>query len=469
MYGQCTLPFPNTGFIAIATGGFNSLGLRNPDMFRLAGDVNDDRKVDFGDFAIIAESWLVDCNANPSNPVCVPDVELNASCPSFDLTDDCFVDFNDFALLAGQWLQAVVPNVIGMTEHNAATALTAASLTVGTVTYQYSETIPANLVFIQNPIRDTIVNIGSDVNMVISRGMPRVPNVIGMTETNAADAITAVSLTVGSVTHHYCDTVAAGLVFVQYPEGGTDANAGSAVNIAISDGPGPQGPNGMVWVSIIDPGVSGHEGFDGQMSKYETTNAQYCQFLNAALASGDIMIHNSRVLGASGSNSGADFIERLYYNLAGPGDDYGGAARINYTGSSFTVDSGFANHPVTYVSWYGATAFCNYYSYRLPTKWEWQAVADYDGSFIYGCGTTIDNYMANYRGSTNPAGTTVVGAFGTYGYGLCDMAGNVCEWTSTDSIVRGDAWNFFYPCTVSWGTIYAIDGATYWIGFRVCR
>jgi hypothetical protein len=136
------------------------------------------------------------------------------------------------------------------------------------------------------------------------------------------------------------------------------------------------------WVSINDSGG----GFTGQMSKYETTNAQYCQFLNAALASGDITVDGDNMVhGANGSNSGADF-EEAYYDLAGAGWDghgvpNGGAARINYSGGAFAVDSGFDDHPVTYVSWYGATAFCNYYGYRLPTEWEWQAVADYDGSY----------------------------------------------------------------------------------------
>ena len=46
---------------------------------------------------------------------------------------------------------------------------------------------------------------------------------------------------------------------------------------------------------------------------------------------------------------------------------------------------------MTYVTWYGATAICNYYGYRLPTELEWQAVADYEGEFNYGCGIDIDN------------------------------------------------------------------------------
>ncbi len=217
----------------------------------------------------------------------------------------------------------------------------------------------------------------------------------------------------------------------------------AVANVALAD---------MEWVYVDDPGVSGHEGFTGYMSKYETTNAQYCEFLNAAIASGDITVDGDNVLGASGSNSGADFVGQLYYNLAGPGATFfgathGGAARINYSGGVFSVDNGFENHPVTYVSWYGAAAFCNYYGYRLPTEWEWQAVADYDGSYIYGCGTSIDNSMANYYCSTHPNGTTEVGAFGAYGYGLCDMAGNVWEWTSSTCggpgcrIDRGGCWS----------------------------
>jgi formylglycine-generating enzyme required for sulfatase activity len=213
------------------------------------------------------------------------------------------------------------------------------------------------------------------------------------------------------------------------------------------------------------------------MSKYETTNAQYCQFLNDALVSGDITVSGSSVYGANGTNGGADFVGQAYYDLTGAGYTYngaanGGAARIEYIGGSFTVDSGFENHPVTYVSWYGATALCNYYGYRLPTEWEWQAVADFDGSYTYGCGTTINNNMANYYGSTHPDGTNAVGAFGIYGYGMADMAGNVWEWTSTVAgsyrVIRSGRWSSnALGCEVIYFGYYAPLNRNYSVGFRL--
>ncbi|MBN2181668.1 MAG: SUMF1/EgtB/PvdO family nonheme iron enzyme [Sedimentisphaerales bacterium] len=235
--------------------------------------------------------------------------------------------------------------------------------------------------------------------------------------------------------------------------------------------PGPNTP--LVFVDINDPN------FYGQMSKYEVTNAQYCDFLNEALASSDITINDTIVEGANGLNSGEDYAGLSYYKFdglgwTGAGATNGGAARIHYNEGSFIVDSGFGNHPVTYVSWYGATAFANYYGYYLPTEEQWQAVADYDGTYIYGCGQTIDPNIANYRDSENPDGTTSVGSYGLYGYDMSDMAGNVWEWTSSsldsNRIFRGGSWSSYdSDCDVSIrgdGIPYA---NYYDIGFRVCR
>jgi Sulfatase-modifying factor enzyme 1 len=134
----------------------------------------------------------------------------------------------------------------------------------------------------------------------------------------------------------------------------------------------------MDWVWIDDPG------FNGEMSRYETTNTQYCAFLNAALASGDITVSNNVVYGANGANGGGDFVGQIYcYTF-----NANSYSQIVYSGDSFTVRSrdgldansqptvyDMSNHPVVMVSWHGATAFSDYYGYRLPTEWEWQAVA----------------------------------------------------------------------------------------------
>jgi formylglycine-generating enzyme required for sulfatase activity len=146
-----------------------------------------------------------------------------------------------------------------------------------------------------------------------------------------------------------------------------------------------------------------------------------------------------------------------------------------------------ANHPVVEVSWYGATAFCNYYGYRLPTEWEWQAVADYNGSYTYGCGTTINQSKANYyaSGYANPLNlssypyTSPVNHYSSYGYGMNDMAGNVWEWTDSCyyagcdygyRVLRGGSWNDYgYGCTVSYRHYYNPLSSNSSLGFRVCR
>ena len=242
----------------------------------------------------------------------------------------------------------------------------------------------------------------------------------------------------------------------------------------------------MVWVYIDDPGVSGHEGFTGEMSKYETTNAQYCEFLNAAKSDGLITVYSNDVYSVSDTGH-----NEIYFELYPGSSSY---SQITYSGGVFSVRSrdgyDMSNHPVVMVNWYGATAFCNYYGYRLPTEWEWQAVADYNGSYTYGCGTTIDFSKANYfvldSGYANPLNlssspyTSPVDHYSSYGYGMNDMAGNVWEWTSSCyyadcdpgyRVLRGGSWSGSdYQCSVStrrYGNPYGTD--YYLGGFRVCR
>src|ERR1700687_27359 len=95
-----------------------------------------------------------------------------------------------------------VPNVEGLTQAAATTAITAAKLTVGTVTQQISNTVATGKVIRQDPASGSSVAQGSPVNLVISSGpqMVTVPNVEGLTQDPATTAITAAKLMVGAVT-----------------------------------------------------------------------------------------------------------------------------------------------------------------------------------------------------------------------------------------------------------------------------
>ena len=63
-----------------------------------------------------------------------------------------------------------VPDVTGMTEAGAITAITAAGFTIGTVTYENHDTIPSGRVLSQSPEGGTYAAPGSSVNLVISKG-----------------------------------------------------------------------------------------------------------------------------------------------------------------------------------------------------------------------------------------------------------------------------------------------------------
>jgi beta-lactam-binding protein with PASTA domain len=140
--------------------------------------------------------------------------------------------------------QPQVPDVVGETEPNATAAITAVdNLTVGTIVYEYNDTVAATVVISQNPAAGTLVPIGSSVDLVVSLGQPQVPDVVGETEPNATAAITAVdNLTVGAIVYEYNDTVAATVVISQNPAAGTTVAVGSSVDLVVSLGQ-PQAPD----------------------------------------------------------------------------------------------------------------------------------------------------------------------------------------------------------------------------------
>ena len=241
------------------------------------------------------------------------------------------------------------------------------------------------------------------------------------------------------------------------------------------------------WVFVGDAGNDcdpqsqrcfGAVSYDYRIGKFEVTNAQYAEFLNAVDPTG------ANTLGLYNS-----FMESA--PLGGISDDGPGE------GSLYQARLGFEENPVSYVTWYDALRFANWLhngqggsgttesgSYTLlggteipsngvfvarddeaatvvlPSEDEWYKAAYYDPMsstyFDYPTGTDTPPTCELPPGGDNSANCTgavgahtAVGAYSNSGslYGTFDQGGNVQEWNEEDILgngsmrgVRGGTW-----------------------------
>ena len=156
----------------------------------------------------------------------------------------------------------------------------------------------------------------------------------------------------------------------------------------------------------------------------------------------------------------------------------------------------FGNHPVVYVSWFDAVAFCRWlsrqlaFTVRLPDEWMWQqAATGGDVRRVYPWGADWDPKKEPQRANTFESllcATTAVGMYpaGAALIGALDMAGTVWEWclnkfdepevtlSLADNrdrrVLRGGSWHYYLA--------YAHSTFRYWrypyyrynsVGFRV--
>ncbi|MHC4345944.1 MAG: LamG-like jellyroll fold domain-containing protein, partial [Planctomycetota bacterium] len=73
-----------------------------------------------------------------------------------------------------------VPDVVEMTEGDANTVITAVGLTVGELSYEYSDSTAADLVISQNPVGGAAVPAGSSIDLVVSLGPDGMPEGNGL-------------------------------------------------------------------------------------------------------------------------------------------------------------------------------------------------------------------------------------------------------------------------------------------------
>lgn len=216
----------------------------------------------------------------------------------------------------------------------------------------------------------------------------------------------------------------------------------------------------------VDPNtwtqVPAGEFYFGQHEEVETTAAyeimvtdvtttQYADFVNAALADGYVKVDGEKIVGYYPGDEfhGVKHEEEIKAGdwLFIPLDDP--SQRIKFDGTTFTVQSGYENHPMTSVTWFGAWGYCAYYDWRLPTEMEWEKAGRGTDTrpFPWGEEITRENanfyssrdpfeHMSSFGSRTSPVGFYNGNVYGDYQtldsaspYGLYDMAGNVWQWT----------------------------------------
>jgi len=243
------------------------------------------------------------------------------------------------------------------------------------------------------------------------------------------------------------------------------------------------------------------------ISETEVTNALYAKVMQWARDNGKIV----ETVGAHNEVSAAyvKYGGRFLRGLVGYGDN-----KITYNADTdtFSVASGYENHPVGCVSWYGAVMFCNWLTcmrdgnalnvvyasidttwkntetveniaksgYRLPSSMEFEYAARYRGSDST---NTVTGYSDPYltkgdsaSGATaNVDDTTATSLVAVYGsgpaavksksannLGLYDMSGNVCEWCYGFVIVDGEPETW---CVVRGGDFFipTLPGLKYYL------
>lgn len=135
---------------------------------------------------------------------------------------------------------AVVPNVIGLSLEEAKKKISDdKDAQIGLdIREQYNNTAAKGVVIFQNPIPGASVPFRSNISLVISRGRPVVPNLVGKNKEQAKQLVEEVQLIFSSC-EEYNDNVPKGKIISQKSSPNDAVPVGSVVEVLISKGPEP--------------------------------------------------------------------------------------------------------------------------------------------------------------------------------------------------------------------------------------
>ncbi len=253
------------------------------------------------------------------------------------------------------------------------------------------------------------------------------------------------------------------------------------VRVTASDS---RGFPGMQWGMEVPPGGfflgqdSGAEGigpgkhvnipWSYWLGKYEVTCAQYAEFVNIALAAGNVYRDGTSAIKANESQYEGIPLGATLVALGGDRD-------LQWNLDAVEVVGDRTNFPIC-VTWYGALSFSQHYGYDMPTSAEWERAARgpthdaLESHLVYPWGNTLDGTKANFYGSSDPFdnGPTPVGYYDgnqtplgddmSNEYGLYDIVGNMFEWCRT--VFYGGAESYLPIESLAWAQqAYSASGS----------
>jgi eukaryotic-like serine/threonine-protein kinase len=132
-----------------------------------------------------------------------------------------------------------VPDVTGIAIEQALTILSGGELRVGRVTEVETQSSPPGTVLAQRPDAGARLPVGGAVDLTVAKSPPltTVPNVAGLSETEALRRLREVGLVPGTRVRAPSDSLPAGTVISTQPGPGTQVAVESIIEVTVSDGP----------------------------------------------------------------------------------------------------------------------------------------------------------------------------------------------------------------------------------------